>query len=101
MFIAIFVDLLIEFCWKNSGQTVAGPFWIAVTLVFATGIFGNLSQYIETLGSDSTDHAYWTYDFRIGNYMYNRVSHNLFVGVTGTVRPSTAMFYRIHQIEGF
>uniref|UniRef100_A0A914W8X4 Protein YIPF n=2 Tax=Plectus sambesii TaxID=2011161 RepID=A0A914W8X4_9BILA len=33
-----------------------GPFWICVTLIFTTGICGNLAKYIETAGSTINGH---------------------------------------------
>lgn len=40
-----------------------GPFWVSVTLVFATAICGNLAKYIETAG-DVSNHQYSS-DFRL------------------------------------
>jgi hypothetical protein len=41
-----------------------GPFWISVTLIFATGIAGNLSKYTAAAGEDIAKNE-WSYDFGI------------------------------------
>ena len=60
--------MYIAFIYITRVIYISGPFWICLTLTFATGITGNLASYLAA----STEETYvWRYEFRKGKYRLN------------------------------